>query len=99
MTLPVERHTGRGILLVVAAVLAGALIVTAFAFRAWQTGATDRKLCLVVRQLVTSSGRPPASAPGYFKDHPEDLARAQRLYDKALRDLDCDHLPSTGGTP
>jgi hypothetical protein len=102
MTFPPERHTTRGILLVIAGILAGLLIVSAFAFRAWQTATADRQLCNVLHRLVASSaatlGKPGTPLYAYYQDHPAELRVARARSQDALDQLDCDHLPS-GGTP
>lgn len=84
--------------LVACALAAGLMLMLVFYIRARQTATTDAQLCRVIRSLVTTSGRPPANAPGYYADHPAELNRGQQQYDRALELLDCAHLPS-GDTP
>jgi hypothetical protein len=99
MTTPIvrseRRHRFNGRTLILTLSLAWTVFFALLIYRAYTVSTTDERLCNVIRGLIVVGGRPPANAPAYFREHPEELPKARRAYDHALNKLDCRHLPTS----
>lgn len=107
-----ELNRAKGILLVALAVAAAGALVGYLGYRAQvgarrqvAVSKTDIRLCNVVRAIVTgpksdpsdpSKAKPGSFADLYYQAHPQARETAQRRYDRSLRLLNCEHLPSVG---
>lgn len=90
------------------AVTAALALIVVFTLRAFQTTRTDEHLCQVVREIVSQGaealgdpGEPPTRGmPGfsYYMQHPMELETARRQAQENLAKLDCNNLPSAGGS-
>lgn len=90
-----RRHRFNGRTLILTLGLAWTVFFALLIYRAYTVTTTDQRLCTVIRGLIVVGGRPPANAPAYYHQHPEELPRARRAYDNALAKLDCAHLPTS----
>lgn len=90
---PLVRYMWLNWRLPLAMVSAAVLMIGVFAYRAWQTAATDTKLCEVLVQIV-EDGDSALDGITYYQAHPDELAAAHARNHAVIRQLNCGSLPS-----
>lgn len=78
-----------------------ALFIAVLLYRAHRTDLTARRLCQVIAQIVADQDARLAGV-SYYKQHPDELARAHSDNRKVLERLNCSAVPPVrppGGHP